>query len=180
MSVYQYHQMKSLAAQVRPKVSGNRLTIEAPLDFSASGMVYVAVVGVLAAVAIPAFMKYMKKSKSSEARGMLMKLRAGVEDHLLANGSLPPPAGPTPPLGACCRAGGDEGTCAPDAAAWDNPTWRAFHFSIDDPHRYSYEFAADGDRYLLKAYGDLDCDGTYSTFTLSSDQPNVVESEPLE
>jgi len=63
-SVYQYHQMKNLAARVRPKVSGKRLTIEVPIDLGNNAMVFVAVVGVLAAVAIPAFMKYMKKSEA--------------------------------------------------------------------------------------------------------------------
>ena len=180
VSVYQYHQMKNLAAQVRPRVSGNRLTIEAPVDFSDSGMVYVALVGVLAAVAIPAFMKYIKKSKSSEARTMLMGLRARVEDHLLEHRALPPPAGPTPPLGTCCKADPEDAKCPPDPAAWAAPTWRALDFSMDDPHYYSYELAVDGDRYILKAWGDLDCDGIYSTFTLSSDQPSVVENDPLE
>lgn len=36
-----------------------------------------------------------------------------------------------------------------------------------DPHYYSYALEVDGDRFTAKAVGDLDCDGTFSTYTLS-------------
>ena len=144
-------------------------------------MIVVAIIGILAAVAIPAFMKYIKKSKSSEARSFLTKLRADLENHLLEHGALPPPAGPTPPLGACCRPGNDDGKCAPDPALWDHPTWRALHFSIDDPHRYSYQVVTEGGAiYAVRAYGDLDCDGAYATFTLASGSDDIAETDPLE
>lgn len=178
LSVYQYHQMKNLAAQVRPKVSGNRLSIEVPVDLGSNAMVFVAIVGVMAAVAIPSFMKYVKKSKSTEANIELLRLRTGVENYLIEHGELPAAAGPSPPLGSCCAAG--DSTCIPDPAHWANPTWQALRFSIDEPNRYSYELATAGGGYTVRAYGDLDCDGVYSTFTLSSGSNDVLETDPLE
>ena len=127
-----------------------------------------ATVGVIAAVSIPAFVKYMKKSKTSEARAMVMRLHTGATSAAAA-GVLPgPSAGPTPPPGACCQQGE---TCAPDPALWAGEPWRSLGFSIDDPHRYSYQYelAPGGKRFTVRAIGDLDCDGVFSTFQASGE-----------
>jgi len=44
----------------------------------------------------------------------------------------------------------------------------ALHFSIDDPSNYSYAYKVDddGQSFVASAYGDLDCDGVYSTFEM--------------
>jgi type IV pilus assembly protein PilA len=131
--------------------------------------------GILAAIAIPAFLKYIKKSKSSEAqihvrklydgaRALVMEMPSGAG---LGGATLPADVGPTPPVGACCQ--GEEERCAPTPAWWDHPTWVALEFSVDDPHYYSYQFSTqtvDGAiTFTVRAIGDLDCDGVYSTFT---------------
>jgi hypothetical protein len=66
IGVYQYHQLKSMATHAKPVLRGNSLVIEVPIDVADSGMVTVALIGMGAAVAIPAFMKYMRTSKSVE------------------------------------------------------------------------------------------------------------------
>ena len=57
----------------------------------------------------------------------------------------------------------------------DLPEWRATLFKISDKHYYSYLFVGirptgephnDG---IVGAFGDLDCDGTYSSFTIMID-----------
>jgi hypothetical protein len=60
------------------------------------------------------------------------------------------------------------GQCATDATLWNHPTWQALNFSIDDPHYYSYEYEVvdGGEGYVVRAIGDLDCDGVVSTFEL--------------
>src|SRR5262249_57956689 len=66
-------------------------------------------------------------------------------------GRLPQePAGPPPPLGSCCDQGG---ACEVDAAQWQRPGWAVFRWSIDDPHRYSYQYepVAGGQAAVLRA-----------------------------
>lgn len=143
-----------------------------------------AVFGVIAAVAVPAFLKYQKKSKSSEARVFLHKLYDGARAHYLdtpSAGLNPEPAafpaesvGPTPALGTCCEQGGK---CMPNAALWEHPTWQALQFSVDDPHYYSYQYEVidKSKEFVVRAIGDLDCDGVYSTFEMRG----VVENGEL-
>jgi hypothetical protein len=113
--------------------------------------------------------EYIKKSKGSEALVMLKRLatsaRAFAEER--ASGFPRISGGPTPPLGACCK--GDKGRCAPDPSLWSQPPWSDLDFSIEDPHYFSYEYkaATDGTSFTARAYGDLDCDGTYSTFSMT-------------
>src|SRR5690606_14095923 len=104
-------------------------------------MIVVAIIGILAAVAIPAFMKYIAKSKTSEAREQLQKLWDGAKSYYGDNpvaDPMAPPISPrfpevttavTPALDTCCTSGGK---CQPDAALWtgtagDGPTWTALH-----------------------------------------------------
>lgn len=132
-------------------------------------------VGMLAAIAIPSYVKYIAKSKATEARMLLRKMYDGARIYYLdppadTNGAVAskfpsPSVGPTPPPGTCCAQGGK---CAPDAALWDHPTWRKLAFSVDDSHHYSYEYEVidETSEIVVRAYGDLDCDGVLSTFEM--------------
>ena len=152
-------------------------------------MIVVAIIGILAAVAIPAFMKYIKKSKTSEAREFVKKIYDGARSYWMdpntKAGQFAPNspqfpvsvAGFTPTTGCCAAdlAPGNE-KCTPDAQVWeagvDAPTWSSLHFSVDDPHYYVYNYqsaqgaagATDGTHnFTALARGDLDCDATAST-----------------
>jgi prepilin-type N-terminal cleavage/methylation domain-containing protein len=130
-------------------------------------MITVAIVGVLAAVAIPAFLGYFKKAKSTEARTLLTKIYAGAKTYYLENRQFPVSAPAiTPALGTCCSGGGDK--CAPLASRWTDETWIALQFSVDDPHYYSYQYTTSNShtQFYARAFGDLDCDGIYSTFQM--------------
>lgn len=124
-----------------------------------------------------AFTKYQRESMSAEARVWVKAIAHGAATYYDSEQLSPtsievlprqlpaPDVGPTPPLGTCCAQGGK---CAPDVETWSAPSWRALLFSIEDPHYYSYAYsrAADGKSFTVRAFGDLDCDGTYSTFEL--------------
>lgn len=142
-------------------------------------MIVVAIIGILAAIAIPSFMKYVKKTRTAEASLQLEKIAAGarlyyMDDRYVGAGFIltppqfPQTIAPTPAV-TCCNGGVDR--CTPTATDWSQPTWMALQFSMDDPHYFRYEFTSVGvstdSEFLARAYADLDCDGTFSTFAIS-------------
>jgi len=145
-------------------------------------MIVVAIIGILAAVAIPAFVKYMRRSKTSEAEEMLAYMfRAATTYYTserpargtggaIAVQCIPDGAGPAP---AAVAANGDRQTIDfQDAATPGNSTWIALDFQVGDPLYYIYEFgdsaAACGvvgaGAFTARAQGDLDGDGESSMF----------------
>jgi type IV pilus assembly protein PilA len=138
-------------------------------------MIVVAIVGILAATAMPSFLHYIAKSRSTEARMHVEKIYNAariywLEPHGQVGSISPlPPQFPdskaaTPAIRCCVTGGGPGGRCAPDASAWQDPTWIGLSFSMDDPHYYQYEFESNGAEFTARALGDLDCDGDLSTF----------------
>lgn len=142
-------------------------------------MIVVAIIGILAAVAIPAFMKYIRRSKTSEATMNIRKIfdssvsyytsefasRAGE----ILPRQFPEPVEPTPGDWAAetCD-GGDSKKYGPQPDTWSDPTWQNLNFSVDDPFYYRYEYVSDGEgrtsRFTARANGDLNCDAVLSTF----------------
>jgi len=141
-------------------------------------MIAVAIIGLLAAVAVPAYNKYVKKAKTAEARDMVKKAYDGARAYYMdrqtggLNGAVIPaqfPLGspePAPSLGTCCV--NDNDRCEPDIGWWASPQWVALQFSVVDPHYFSYVYDTNNPRagFQVRAHGDLDCDGEYSTFEM--------------
>jgi type IV pilus assembly protein PilA len=146
-------------------------------------MIVVAIIGVLAAVAIPAFMKYIRKSKTTEAVENTKKIYEGARSYYMeesnSRNSTAPiakqfPLGDTSgtegpdPATPCCGSAGDK--CAPDPLLWDTEGWNSLKFSMDDPHYYVYTYQATGTDtaavFSARAEGDLDCDNNLSTFEM--------------
>lgn len=140
-------------------------------------MIVVAIIGILAAVAIPAFMRYMNKAKSTEAEQFIKKIQDGAIQYYhrptqptmtpvpkqFPNGSV----GPTPAARPACPAE-DKFAAAPALWAGD-PIWQALNFSVDDPHYYGYTFEVANftqGPFTARATGDLDCDATLATFEI--------------
>lgn len=143
-------------------------------------MIPAATIGMLAAVAIPAFMSYTKKSKVTEAALQLNKLGKNAKTAYIVNAEFPKgTVGPTPAK-SCCE--GPNMKCAPDPAAWSNPVWQAIEFSVDEPHLYRYSYESDGKTFTAKAMGDLDCDGTEAVWvmkgTADNGNPSISIEEP--
>jgi hypothetical protein len=72
------------------------------------------------------------------------------------------------PPDSCCNS--PSKLCEPDPARWADPTWQALKFSIEEPTPYVYSFLSAGtdvtSMFTVRANGDVDCDGAYSTFEI--------------
>ncbi len=143
------------------------------------------VIGLLAAVSIPAFIKYMKRAKTTEAAPNLKKIFDGAKGYYekgVRVGSartreagapqFPDSVGLTP-LNPCCRQPGKK--CR--NTNWSSPTWAAIGFEISDPHYFQYRFSSKGRDgsalFTAGAHADLDCDGIFSTWERTA----TVDSE---
>ena len=144
-------------------------------------MIVVAIIGILAAVAIPAFMKYIRRSKTAEATMNLRKIFDSSvsyfnEEHAARNGGILPRQFPaavtsTPPgaaPGPACTNGSSQ-KIQPNAATFSVGTWQALNFSVDDPFYYQYTYEANAStgvasKFTARASGNLDCDSVLSTF----------------
>lgn len=142
-------------------------------------------VGVFAIVSYRRAMeKYISKSKSTEARtelrGIFMRAREAAQE----TGEFPPgKTGPVPAAGSCCK--GPKGQCAPDPLLWEDEPWSSIGYEQDMPARYSVEYEVDLSGALtVRAIGDLDCDGSFSTYsltgTVSGPEPELTQTDPLE
>ena len=130
-------------------------------------MIVVAIIGILAAVAIPAFMDYMKKGKTTEAQLQLNKIAKNTKAEFNTNSAFPVVTAALTPTALCC--GQPKNKCVANAAQWAVPSWQALDFQIDDDNyfRYSYDAAAPGTGFVATAEGNLDCDATTVTFVLT-------------
>jgi len=140
-------------------------------------MIVVAIIGIISAIAIPAFTKYVKKSRTAEVAEYLNKEWAGsvtyyMTDFSQANATVLPRQFPGP-FGAweaaadCAWLPG--GRCKGGAAVWaSDPVWVALKFSVADTHLYmpGYSGSGQGTSSVFTAYarGDLNCNSTLAEF----------------
>lgn len=140
-------------------------------------MIVVAIIGILAAIAIPSFLRYIQKARTAEAVQQVEKISNAARAYFLEDrtaaldGSLIPPqfpvtVAPTPAVTSCAL-GSPRYT--PSPLEWNDPTWQALHFGMYEPHYYRYEFVSSGtsvdSEFTVRAFGNLDCDLIESTFT---------------
>ena len=141
-------------------------------------MIVVAIIGILAAVAIPAFMKYIRRSKTSEATMNIRKLfdssvsyfneeQADRTGKILARQFPTSVRSPADWSAKVCD-GKDSKKYPPQKDTWDAASWQALNFAVEDPFYYQYsydgkDFGA-GAHFTARANGDLDCNGQVSTF----------------
>jgi prepilin-type N-terminal cleavage/methylation domain-containing protein len=126
-------------------------------------MIVVVILGILAAVAIPAFTRYVKRSKTAEATGNIVKiyqgqltyyqaaLERGTQTYINA-GAMPAT------LPAAAKYAANVSQWAADA------NWTAIGFSLDSAHYYQYISPGGTNVFTARAIGNLDGDATYSTY----------------
>jgi hypothetical protein len=135
--------------------------------------------GVLSALTIPAVIEYLRRGRTAEARDRIAYLtrmtvtyasehRADAASNTRRGRRGAATASPFPPSAPRTPADVPRGVRVVDPpSVWDHPTWRALSFAMTDPHYFSYEFVNQGSAFTVRAYGDLDGDGTLSTFERS-------------
>jgi type IV pilus assembly protein PilA len=140
-------------------------------------MIIVCILGILAAVAIPSFVRYIRRSKTVEAVMAIRRMYDGavayyVGEHADKGGGMlhqkfPDSAPPTPAAGIPCA-----NPVITPSSEWGHPSWQALDFAVADPQRYQYEFQDNGQEgtqaaATMFARGDLNCNKSYSEFSRS-------------
>jgi hypothetical protein len=126
-------------------------------------------VGIVAAVAIPAFIDYQKRGKVSPVSLELNKLGKGLKVYYIENSAFPIGDAPLTPAKACC--GQPNNKCAVDPSMFAG-IWEKLDFVLTEPSSYRYSYHSDGKTVEISAVGDLDCDGQEATYKLEAGAPN--------
>jgi type IV pilus assembly protein PilA len=169
-------------------------------------MIVVAIIGILAAVAIPAFLNYMKKAKTSEATLNIDRIYEGAvsyfdSEHVgqgvtgtIMQHCLPLTTGYTPDTGLLS---GEKFIASDHMASFESDSWKALDYSVADNFYYAYNFTGsgatgntvtEGDDFFAQASGDLDGDTTLSLFERAAQvvsggiqgSSGVYKNDPLE
>ena len=165
-------------------------------------MIVVAIIGILAAIAIPAFINYVKRSKTSEAPANLKAMFTGAASYYNSESSqqaLIMRSDGAVTTTRCIAGPALQPTMIPGsqkfAIDWtavgmtaEIGTWQSLQWQVSDPVYYQYQVtpivgAGCGDMspvgthvYTFAANGDLDGDGVQSLFELAVgiDEGNVL------
>jgi len=156
-------------------------------------MIVVAIIGILAAIAIPAFINYVKRSKTSEAPANLKALFTGAASYYNSESSqqalIARSAGAVTTT-RCVAAAAIQPATIPGsqkfAIDWgavgmtaEIGTWQSLQWQVSDPVYYQYQVTPEvgagcGDMsvvgahiYTFAANGDLDADMVPSLFELA-------------
>lgn len=149
-------------------------------------MIVVVVIGILAAVAIPAMIGYVRRSKASEAFGNIQTMSSGAASYYSGEMWGDRAARIIPGAGLAvtnCTVPPAITSAAPSPAKvildWrtESSTFEMIGFVTRDPILYQYEIAGSDGRcghdrldmlYSFRAYGDLDGDGITSMYELAA------------
>lgn len=161
-------------------------------------MIVVAIIGILAAIAIPAFIGYMRRAKTSEAANNLKNMFTGAAAYYSNEnwGNRAVQLAGTDIAASACVVGPAQTDNAPTEGksiinwAMEEPEFEAIGFSIADPVYYRYAIVSAGGAcgnsannsavYSFQATGDLDGDGVQSLFEVAagSNAQNVLMRAP--
>ncbi|MFO7177270.1 MAG: type II secretion system protein [Pseudomonadota bacterium] len=147
-------------------------------------MIVVAIVGILAALAVYGVSKYVKNAKTAEARDALGRMAkdavAAFQKEAMSSTAVLTLGETASILHRLCPSADAVPTEVPKAAkVQTSPSdwgggWSCLKFSMNEPQYFQYQYTSDaaadgttqGTTFSCIARGDLDGDGTQSTFTI--------------
>jgi prepilin-type N-terminal cleavage/methylation domain-containing protein len=156
-------------------------------------MIVVAILGILASVAVPAFIDYMRRAKAGEAPNNLKNMYYSAKTYFdaersLRNGTMAATRCLVDGPGASFLEPANPASAKQPFLQSSHASWSAMSFTIAEPIYFGYTFLTDktpmggsnncatpgtatapGNVYSMRAHGDLDDDGTNSTFELTVD-----------
>ena len=141
----------------------------AMIVFAISGALCIPCSGVLAAIAIPGFISYVRRSKTVEATSNIANIRVGITEHatresVSATGERRGPMliDSLPATPALSGVGSMKQMWPGDASVG----WATIGFAPSDPLYYSYSVTTDAasNTIVIEAVGDLNDDGVRSSF----------------
>jgi prepilin-type N-terminal cleavage/methylation domain-containing protein len=127
-------------------------------------MIVVVILGILAAVAIPAFTRYVKRSKTSEATGNISKIYQGEVSYFNQSSEQSVASFASAAQTPTAAASASKYPAQPTAFTADSG-WSAIGFSVDSPLYYAYSATASASTFNAIANGNIDGDATNSTFS---------------
>jgi prepilin-type N-terminal cleavage/methylation domain-containing protein len=110
-------------------------------------MIVVVIIGILAALALPRYMKVASKSKQSEAKGILKQIYTMQAAYYGEHESY-------------CLNGASASNAALDGFA-------TLGVQINPPARYTYDMVANNNSFTCTATANLDADPTIDTWTIT-------------
>jgi prepilin-type N-terminal cleavage/methylation domain-containing protein len=139
-------------------------------------MIVVAIIGILAAIAIPAFLDYMNKGKKTEASLQLDNIDKKIKTFYIEKARMPVAAAIHPAGTACASATGKAAKELP-SVWYADPGWNEMKFHVDEDSLFQYRWNGTT---LAEAVGDLDCDTTIVTYSLNVTlvEGNVQTDQP--
>ncbi len=136
------------------KKSGKGIWIA--LGCAAIGLVAIPIIGILAAIAIPAFIRYTKQSKATEGMFMARKIADNVLMHYSEKCEFPADLPLSANVEACC--GGE--ACVQSVTTWP----AGFQDNVSGAKYFAYSGKSiGGDAYEVTAVSDLVCGGPQHT-----------------
>ena len=127
-------------------------------------MIVVAILGILAAVAIPAFLKYIKRSKTSEAAAVTRMIADNAANHFRENCEFPPSIPTHVDIASCC--GGEKCVGSGEAVQ----AFETMGVSVSDPMYFGYETErkpGPNPQYVIRAKSDFNCGGPAHTVEMT-------------
>lgn len=130
-------------------------------------MIVVVIMGLLAAIAVPAFSRYVKRGKTAEATATvssMYRLQLAYYENTQERSS-------STSFATCEQLP----SAAPSASKYpasvtlwmNSSTWNSLGFVIDRPHYYQYATDGSNSGFTARAIGDIDGDTVLSTFERS-------------